>query len=170
MAKAAEEDYKEVTSKAVRLFHEKVAEATRNDARAGLSSTGGMGAVVLIPRASALEPTFLSLFESESFYSRLRRIPIFPRITLDGNRKSVVALADAVAKHRPEITRLLVEAGQAVADVPEVLAQEGLSAPAATAALIVQQLARLPRPVSSIEAPALLGVLLSEGAASSMRR
>ena len=31
VAKAAEEDYKEVTSKAVRLFHEKVAEATRND-------------------------------------------------------------------------------------------------------------------------------------------
>lgn len=51
MAKAAEEDYKEVTSKAVRLFHEKVAEATRNDARAGLSSTGGMGAVERILQA-----------------------------------------------------------------------------------------------------------------------
>ena len=32
VAKAAEEDYKEVTAKAVRLFHEKVAEETRNDA------------------------------------------------------------------------------------------------------------------------------------------
>ena len=51
VAKAAEEDYKEVTAKAVRLFHQKVAEATRNDARAGLSSTGGMGAVERILQA-----------------------------------------------------------------------------------------------------------------------
>ena len=45
MARAAEVDYKGVTAKAERLFHEKVAEATRNDAR------GGMGAVERILQA-----------------------------------------------------------------------------------------------------------------------